>query len=180
MQTLAVQSRERSDVLTEAVGRISQAAQGLSGKLGEARTANRGVSLEAIGAAAADLHTSSERSVARIAQIAAHSQRLREDIAAARDGFSAGEIFAEAVAGAQARLREIGDGMRSGASRDDAGGWERGLAHLAKHYTMQAERDVHAGVTGEAAGVAPAAAIEAAAGLPSGEAAELGDNVELF
>jgi hypothetical protein len=182
MQTLAAQSRERSDALTAAVERISQAAQGLSGHLGEARKANRGVSLEAIGAVAADLHSASERSFARIAQIAARSQRLREDIAAAREGFSAGDLFAEAIADAQARLREIGEGQRSGARRDGAGRWERDMADLAKHYTMQAERDVHAGVAGEAASMAPApaGAIQAPPGFPSLEAAELGENVELF
>jgi len=180
MQTMAIQSRERSDSLTEAVGAISEAAQGLSGHLGAARKANRGVSLEAIAAVAADLHSSSERSFARIGQIAALSERLRQDIAAVRDGFSAGDLFAEAVAGARRALEPIGAAARATASGHDAGDRAHGLAHLARHYTMQAERDVHAGITGGLPATEPVAVLDGAPGFPSGEPSELGDNVELF
>ena len=175
MQALAFQCRERSDSLTTAVGSIGEAAQGLSGHLGDARTSQRGVSLEAIGAVAADLRSSSERSFSGIAQIAARCQQLREDISAVRDGFSAGAVFAEAIGRARDMLSELGAGKHSG-PRDGAPHWEHGLADLARHYTMQAERDVHAGVTG----AAPAAAPEEPPALPFGEASELGDNVELF
>jgi hypothetical protein len=180
METLAVQSRERSDSLTAAVGSIGEAAQGLAGHLGAARTSQRGVSLEAIGTVTADLRSASERSSAEIAQISARCNRLREDISALRDGFSAGALFAQAIGHARDMLREIGGGEYSSAQQDGTGQWKLGLADLAKRYTMQAERDVHEGVAREAAGAEPAAVLNEPAGFVSGEVSELGDNVELF
>jgi methyl-accepting chemotaxis protein len=180
MQTLASQCRERSDTLTGAVGSISEAAEGLSGQMGEARTSQIGVSLEAIGTVATDLHSASERSFAGIAQIAARCQRLREDISAVRDGFTAGAVFAEAIGRARDMLSELGAGKHRDGPPDGAGHWEHGLADLATHYTMQSERDVHAGVAGTGAGADAVAALDEPREIPAGEASELGENVELF
>jgi hypothetical protein len=179
MQTLAAQSRERSGSLTEAVNSISEAAQGLSGHLGAAGSAQRGVRLEAIGAVAADLHSAHQRSSAQIAQIAARCDRLREDISDTRNGFSAGAVFAEAIGRARDTLSRIAGGKAAGPPRDGAGGGQHSLADLARHYTMQAERDVHAEVVGTAA-AEPAAVPQEPRESPSPKAAGLGDNVELF
>jgi hypothetical protein len=57
---------------------------------------------------------------------------------------------------------------------------DRDLADFARHYTMQAERDVHEGVARAMAGAASAAAPAPPSAFPPGEAAELGENVEFF
>ncbi len=179
MQTLANQCRERSDALTVAVESISQSAEGLSGQLGEARTSQRAVSLDAVGTLAAELHSASERNFATTRQIAARCQRLREDIAAVRGDFSAGAVFDEAIGRAKDMLSGLGAGSNFVAPRDGEGQPGHGLADLARHYTMQSERDVHAGVTG-AAVAETAAMMEEPREFASVEASELGDNVELF
>ncbi len=182
MQQLAVESKQRSESLVQALGVMSEAASRLAGPGAPALSAGRGASedcSEKMRAAVADLHSSSECSFAQAAQVAARSERLREDLSAARNGFSAGALFAEAIGRARDMLQEIGGGERFGAPLDGADRGERALADLAKHYTMQAERDVHEGVTRAAAGEAPMAA-SGEPRFPSGEASELGENVELF
>ena len=77
-------------------------------------------------------------------------------------------------------LQNIGGGEHAARLRDSAGRLEPGLADLAKHYTMQSERDVHANAAGAADGAEPAAAPAEPGAFPSGEASELGENVELF
>jgi methyl-accepting chemotaxis protein len=180
MQTLALESGQRSQSLVEALGSMREATTRLSGSGGPALVSGPGGGLEEMRTAATDLHTSSERSFARMAEIAARTARLREDISAARDSFSVGALFAEGIGRARGMLQEVGEGNRSGLSRDGADGWQRGLADFTKHYTMQAERDVHQGITGVVAGVAPAAAPAEPPEVPSGEAGEMGENVEFF
>jgi methyl-accepting chemotaxis protein len=178
MQKLAFESKQRSESLVQALGSMSDAAGRLAGPGGPAPGIGHRASgdcSEKMRAAVADLHSSSERSFSQVAQIAARSEGLREDLFAARNSFSAGALFAEAIGRARSMLQEIGGAEHSGAPPDGAGRWERGLADLAKHYTMQAERDVHEGVTK----AAPAALAEEP-GFPSGDVSELGDNIELF
>ncbi len=159
--------------MNEAVNRLSVGG-------GPASESGRGGGLDAMRTAAEDLHSASERSFAQMTQISARAERLREGIAEARDSFSVGVLFAEGIGRARGMLKEIGEGERSGLSRDGADGWERGLADFAAHYTMQAERDVHRGVAAAAAGGAPVTVPAGQPESPSGEAEEMGENVEFF
>jgi hypothetical protein len=77
-------------------------------------------------------------------------------------------------------LKEIGEKNQSGLSCDGTEALERGLADFARHYTMQAERDVHEGVTKAVVGTAPVAVRAEQSEFPPEEAAELGENVEFF
>ena len=136
--------------------------------------------LEGMRIAVAELHSSSERSFAQIAQIIACGARLREDLCATRESFSVGALFAEAIGRARGTLKEIGERTQSGLSRDSAEALEPGLADFARHYTMQAEREVHAGVAKLVAGAGPFDARAELSEFPPKEAAELGENVEFF
>ena len=180
MQTLASESAQRSGTLLESLAAMNQAANRLSVQDGSGPAAGRGGGLEAMRAAVLSLHSASERSFAQMTQISARAERLREGIAAARDGFSVGELFAEGIGRARGMLKEIGEGEKSGLSRDGADGWQRGLADFAAHYTMQAERDVHRGVAAAAAEGAPATVPAGPMEPLSTEAEEMGENVEFF
>jgi methyl-accepting chemotaxis protein len=179
----ALESRQRSDCFAVAVGAMGDAASRLAGQ-GDSATASGGGGqngyLEGMRTAVVDLHASSERSVAYVTQIAARSARLREDLSATRQSFSVGALFAEAVSRARETLKEIGETHRSGVSGDGTDVSDDDLAELARHYTMQAERDVHESLTRAAAGEAPVAAPAEASGPPPQPADELGDNVEFF
>jgi hypothetical protein len=166
MQTLASDCAERSVALVEALGSMSGAAARLSGN-GRPEREAEGSDLEAMRAAVAGLHSSSEDSFACIASIGAHGARLRDDVATARSSFSVGAVFAEAVGRARAMLGGIEADEPSGRS---LAGSSHELTDFSRHYTMQAERDVHEGITGAGA----------AADLSSLEAGEMGSNVELF
>lgn len=181
MQRLASECRERSELLVEWLGSMSEAATRLSGE-GEAVPAGENGgwngSLEALRTAVAEVHSSSERSFTRIDRITDCSARLREELSTTRQSFSVGAIFAEAVSRARRMLKEIGEKAQSGCPPDGAEASERALADFARHYTMQAERDVHEGVSKAGVG-APVAAPAEQAEFPSGENDELGD-VEFF
>jgi methyl-accepting chemotaxis protein len=180
MQTLACESGQRSESLAATLGDMSDAATRLSGRDEPALAPGRGDSLEAMRAAAADVHSASERSFAQLAQIAARSARLREDLCATRDSFCVGALFAECIGRARAMLQEMEEGIRSELPRDAAGQPNPGLADFSEHYTMQAERDVHRGVMA-AVDVADHPAVAATApGLPAAEGEEMGENVEFF
>jgi hypothetical protein len=183
MQQLAFESRQRSESLAEALGSMSEAATRLSGQGGPAPASERGSQdgcLEGMRIAVAELHSSSERSCAQISQIIACGARLSEDLSATRQSFSVGALFAEAVSRARRMLKEIGEKNQSGLSCDGTEALERGLADFARHYTMQAERDVHEGVTKAVVGTAPVAVRAEQSEFPPEEAAELGENVEFF
>jgi hypothetical protein len=128
--------------------------------------------------AVAELH-SNERGFAQIAQIVARGTRLREDLGDTRKSFSAGAIFAQAITTARGMLRQIG-GTSSSSSLKASGGLKPGLVDFARHYTMQAERDVHESVT-RARGGASSMAVQAKQSKnPPEEVKELGGDVEFF
>jgi methyl-accepting chemotaxis protein len=174
MQQRALESRQRSESLVETLGSMSEAATRLSRQGGSASASedNPDRCLEELRVAVAELHSSSEHSFAQIGQIIACGIRLREDLCATRESFTVGALFAEAVTRAQAMLKAIGEKNPSGLSPDRREVLDLRLADFAVHYTMQAERDVHAGVTKAVAGAAP--------GAVGAEAEELGENVEFF
>jgi hypothetical protein len=148
MEELATESGQRSESLADVLGSMGDAVTGLSGRDRPAPFTEGGSEdgyLEEMRMAVGGLISSNERSFARIAQIIDRGARLGEDLSAARKGFSAGVLFAEAAARAQRMLKEIGPKNRS--SLSDDGVEAPGLANFAMHYTMQAERDVYEDAT---------------------------------
>jgi hypothetical protein len=174
MEHLAADCRTRSDLLGESLATMSGAAHRLSsreGDGGDAEGTAGDVSFVELRTAVADLHCSSERSFAQIAQIAARSARLREQLTATRNGLSAGEVFAEAIGRARDTLRKMELEEESRQARVGSRTSGKNIADFAGNYTMQAERDVHEGMAGAMAGDPE---------MQAGEAVEVGDNVELF
>jgi hypothetical protein len=114
------------------------------------------------------MRESAETSAGRLHQIAALSVGLREGIRALRSGFSAGRVLAEVIHRACALLAGIAADAAPGQTPP-----EESLEHLAQHYTMQSEREVHQAIA--KALPAPEARSATAVALE-----DLGDNVELF
>jgi methyl-accepting chemotaxis protein len=177
MQQLALESRGRSESLLQALGCMSQAAARLAAGRASADSAQ---CEETVRTAIAELHSSSERSFARIGQITVRSTRLCEDLSAARESFTVGPVFAEAVRRAREMLQEMASQNQFAFSPPGAEAVGRDLDDFARHYTMQAERDVHEGVAKAVAGPAPAAAQVEQSEFPPKAAEELGENVEFF
>jgi hypothetical protein len=183
MQQRASEFRERSVSLVEALGSMSEGATRLAsaGKSmsGDRPGAQNGC-MDEMRLAVAELHSSSERSFAQIAQIVARGTRLGEDLSATRERFSVGILFAKAVRNAQQRLQEIGEEILSSSSHDASEAPEPDLADFATHYTMQAERDVHEGITKAMVGVMPIDVLGAQSELLPLVPDDLGENVEFF
>ncbi len=167
MQQLAMESRRLAEALIEALGSMNAATR-LTGQ--GSIPAGVGVgqhrSLDGVRAAVADFHMSSERSFSLITQIVERGTRLSEDLSATRSGFSVGALFAEALGRARAILAELVEVADPGSPPDSTEELKTRLADFSGHYTMQAERDVHEGITKEE----PA----------SVESSETGENVEFF
>jgi methyl-accepting chemotaxis protein len=182
VQQLSSECRERSDVLIAALGAMGHAAAGLSGHGGRPSAGeleDQGVGLVQMRTAVAELHSSSECSAAQIALIAARCGTLRDDLTATRQSLSVGALFAAVVGRSRERLEEMAGDHPVGMPHDEARGADSGLADITRHYTMQAEHDVHASVIGAVAGAAPEPATDLVP-PPSRDAGEFGDNVELF
>jgi hypothetical protein len=180
MQGLALDSNSNTEDVAGALDAMSEAASRVSGGGGEAAGAESGTG-EVTGGmrhAVAELHSSSESSFSRVNQIAALGARLAGDAGAVRGGLTAGSLFAQVVFRARGELDRIGaqagGGPRSGAEAAPA----HQLEGLARHYTMQRERDVHESMTRGSA--LPAALAPATAQPVAFEDGNLGDNVELF
>ena len=94
----------------------------------------------------AELHLSNERSFAQIGQIIMRSAQLREDLAETGENFSVGPVFAEAIGRARRMLLETARQIQPAFSPLGSEASGRDLDEVARHYTMQAERDVHEGV----------------------------------
>jgi hypothetical protein len=181
MRQQASECGERSESLGAALGSMSQAATRLSGQdlpspAGEDGKPRGG--LEEMRSGVAEMHSSSERSFAQIAQIIACGARLREDLSATRQGFAVGALFAAAVSRARGMLLEINQRNPSALQPDGSPAPDYRCHDFATNYTMQSEHDVHdvhQGFTLAAVAV-PAEQADAA----STEAGELGENVEFF
>jgi methyl-accepting chemotaxis protein len=98
--------------------------------------------------------------------------------AAVRGGLTAGPLFAQVVNRARAELERIGAQAEGGSPAGAEAVPAHQLESLAKHYTMQRERDVHESMTGGS--VLPALVAPAEAPRAALEDGDLGDNVELF
>ena len=175
MQQGAFESRRCSESLVDALALMSQGATNLFRAQG-ADPEGEDSSVESMRKAVAELHSSSERSFAQIARITACGARLRENISATRASFSVGSTFADAVGRAREMLAEIGDKYQADSSSQGDEGVEQSLADFARHYTMQAERDIHGGTAKTVVGPPLAEVRVHAAELSE----ELGENVEFF
>jgi hypothetical protein len=184
MQELASECSDRTTSLSEALGSMSDVATRIAGQDGPASDSQPGSPdgvLQGMQLAVAELHSSSERSFAQIAQIIARGARLSEDVSATRRSFCVDALFAETISRSRRMLKEIEEANQSGLPHDRAEARERGLADFARHYTMQAERDVHEGVTKAVVGATPVAPVAVLAEQsPAKEAEEMGENVEFF
>jgi hypothetical protein len=175
---------ERSKSLGAALGSMSQSATRLSGQSGQGPDGEGGSqesgkpqgSLEAMRSGVRELHSSSERSFAQIAEIIACGARLREDLSTTRQGLAVGALFEAAVSRACGMLQEIGERNPSALPLDGSPSPDLGLDDFATDYTMQSELDVHDEHQGFTT-AAPAGQPEAPL---STEAGELGENVEFF
>lgn len=166
MQQTASDCAQRSAVLTKSLDAMGHAAARLSGAHGPADGDN-GESLEELRTAVGEMHSTSEQSFARIAQIVLRGSRLSEELSATRNGFTVGALFADEINRARGLLTALekqysAGGSVSSAHRDVA------LKDFSRHYTMQAEREVHDGVFG----IAAASRAEESEGMA--------DNVEFF
>jgi hypothetical protein len=179
VQELASECRERSDLLVVSLGSMSETATRSRDEAGQdpgGVPGNEGGCMDELSIAVKDLHSATEQSFALISQIVARGDCLAEDLVSTRKEFSVGTLFAEAVTRARGSMQEIGDKSQSGLLSDESEESESGLADFMSLYTMQAELDVHESVTRVATGSVPAEWNSS----PSGNAEELGDNVEFF
>ena len=89
-------------------------------------------------------------------------------------------LFAQTISRSRQMLKGIGEEIPSDLPHGGAEARELDLAGFAKRYTMQSERDVHENITRAAVGTGPVPVRAEEPESPSGEADELGDNVEFF
>ena len=181
MQGLALDSNKNTEDVAGALDAMTEAANCVSGARGEAASGADPATGDVTGEmrrAVAELHSSSESSFSRVNQIAALGARLAGDAGAVRGGLTAGPLFAQVVNRARGELDRIAAQAGSGSLAGAGAAPAHQLEGLAKHYTMQREREVHESMTtGSALPVAPAPAEAPRAALEDGD---LGDNVELF
>jgi len=180
VQQLALECKERSELLVTSLGSMSDAVTRSHGEDDGGVPANGDGCMDELRNAVKDLHSATERSFALISQIIARGDRLAEDISETRQNFSVSTLFAEAVIRAQGVFKMIGNKTQCGLPSDESEESESGLVDFMSHYTMQAELDVHENVTRVATGAAPVAAPVVWQNPPPGDADELGDNVEFF
>jgi methyl-accepting chemotaxis protein len=166
MQKLAGESNGETEAAAEALDAIGNAAKDISGAEGDA-----GPVLAELRARTLDLHSSSEASYSRVSESATLGAQLSAEIQATLGGLAAGHGFARAMRDAERELERIG----FEAAGPEKSGVGENVDEFASRYTMEREREVHAGVSGAAA---PAAA--AAVAVPSAAPGDLGENVELF
>jgi len=177
MQQLASESERRSESLIQSLDSMSQASATLSVRCTSSKSSHCQAAMRA---AVAELHSSNQRSFAGITQLVVRATRLREDLSATREGFSIGPVFAHSVRHAREMLDEIARQQQPDFSPLDSESSERALDDFARHYTMQAERDVHAGATRKMAQPALAAVQSERSEVPP-KAVQIGEeNVEFF
>jgi hypothetical protein len=179
MQQLASDARQRAETLVEALGAMSEAAVGLSA-LPTTDSADQDGYLERVRTTVAELHLSSERSFNQIAQIVVCGTRLHEDLSTARTSFTVGAVFAEAISRATGMLNQAAEESRADSWHDVAASSTPALADFERHYTMQAERDVHEGIAKSAVGAMPEGAQPELLEPPKEEAEQIAMSVEFF
>ncbi len=176
-----MRSQERSAIVGEALDSMSGSVTRLlktDDSAEEKTRADEEEAAEELRSTIGELHSWTEISFKRITETTRLASQLCDDISALRGSFTAGRLFSEVVTRCRGRLVQLAS--EAGPASSDEG--MPVLENLAKSYTMQAERDVHAAVTGgldteptewQTAGVSSDGPGREAKG-------ELGDNVELF
>jgi methyl-accepting chemotaxis protein len=183
VQQLALECRERSESLAASLGSMRDAATRSCGEDGQDPAGVRGDGegrMDELRLAVTDLHSATERSFSLISQIVARGDRLAGDLVSTRKEFSVGALFEEAVTRARGSMKEIGEKAQRGLPSNESDELEPGLADFMSLYTMQAEVDVHKGVTRAATGTTHLVAPVECQKPPSADADELGDDVEFF
>jgi hypothetical protein len=146
LQQLSAECKERSALLVEARESLA-AATASSDQRSSAESAgeqgSRDKHIAEMSAAIRELHASSERNSAKIAQVVSRSAKLGESLFVTRNGFVVGDLFTQSLSSAQRRLEEIEMEFRSDLLRDGLELLVPDLSEFAHHYTMQAERDVY-------------------------------------
>jgi hypothetical protein len=180
MQRLAFDSNAITDQVTAALGAITGAVHGRAGESGEPPgkvQSEAEVMACEMRATVLELHSSDESSFSRLSEIAVLSSGLHNGIQACRSRFSAGSAFAGVVQRTRTVLEGIAAYAAPGRLEAVGSSAERHMEGLAKHYTMQAEREVHESVArGTAIFAFPVSEVPVV--VPEGD--DLGDNVELF
>jgi methyl-accepting chemotaxis protein len=183
MQQRAAESRACSDSLVKTLDSMGDGVARLVGNDKAAfkdESGSESSCVEEMRQAVAELHSSSERSFSQITQTVVRGERLGDDLSATRQSFTVGSLFANAVGGAQQRLKEIAEQAPASRVLNDSATSQSGLTEFAAHYTMQAERDVHDSLTLASIPVEPLAVIAEGTQFAPASADELGDNVEFF
>jgi methyl-accepting chemotaxis protein len=175
----ASRSTQRSHSLTADLDSLWAATAQFSDQIETAapREGDSGVArADTMQTAIAELHTARERSLDRIPEILACVDRLCENLAGTRAALSAGALFADAIGRARAVIDDVGasSGLPAGGETP-----ETELAEFTVHYTMQSERDVHAGVMAAFTGMTGAGEHGQGEAEQTSEG-ELSDGVEFF
>jgi methyl-accepting chemotaxis protein len=177
MQQLASECGDRAESLMRSLDSMGQTSATLSVRCTSAKSSHCQATMRT---AVAEFHSSIEGSFARIGQFLGRTTRLREDLGAAREGLSVGPVFAQAIARARATLDKIASQKQPEFLPLNHQSREPGLEDFAQHYTMQAERDVHAGATKTVAGQSLAAAHVPPSEFVPTVVEEVADSVEFF
>lgn len=185
LHELATKSGERSDINADALNAMTRAVAYLS-NAGGATSPDARASADAdkvaadtaaeMRSAVGELHSWAESSSRQVSEINSLASRLCDDLSAAQSSFTANFLFDEVITGCRKRLVEM---VEKAGWSSDGGEGALNLEEFAGRYTMLAEREVHAAVTGESR--TEEARVETAlVSAPDAGGDDLGDNVELF
>jgi methyl-accepting chemotaxis protein len=152
LDALAIQMQQRTNEarsLSEALVQVLSSMSDTVDKLAGSDSSSAGPALEPtdngpdrLGEAVASLHAASERTAEQITQVVAEGNDLSEDVCAARDGFSVGDMVAETLQRTRRLMEPMARTDFDRPSADVAGLVER-TAAFTTHYTMQSEHDVY-------------------------------------
>lgn len=199
LQELAARSSHRSSVASAALDPMTGAVTRLSGLSHRTTAETTGQEEDTVitemRSTIEELQSSSDASAVQIKEITSLASGLCADIAAAQGAFTAGGLFTEVVTRCRGAVVQLATEVGPAPDAEREPGLTTALAGLASRYTMQSQRDVHAAVTSADSGDTPApgngdvggpvlaqanASGTEAPGTATGDASELGDNVELF
>jgi methyl-accepting chemotaxis protein len=158
MREQALDSGAFSESLVQILGSLSQAAIRMFGQSGVDamnRRTGQDACVEGMLTAVAELHTSGERSIARIAEIVTGGGSLLREISSTRQAFLVGPLFARAISRSRQMLQDVAGTIQADLPQEGEG-LSDALGDFTTNYTMQSQRAVHEGASaqpdGEAAG----------------------------
>jgi len=146
----AFESREGSDLLVKTLDVLGELATSSSSQTSSALSdqQDRDQRLEDIRAAVRLLRSSQESSAVQIAQILARGDTLHQSISTTRTSFVVSDAFSSVVTRARTKIKAIAVEVEKQTGGDGDPQDILDLAEFAGHYTMNAERDVHAKASG--------------------------------